>query len=185
MVVGCLLAHGFDDAAYRIPRERLEAAGVWVRIVGLRSGVVLLGRSGVERVRVEVAVEDAYARDFAGLYIPGGRSPDKLRADPRVVGFVRDVFRMGKVVGAVGHGAQLLLSAGLVRGRRLTASPTVRCDLRAAGALVVDREVVVDGNLITSRTSDEHDIDAFSLALRTALGLPEEMQDVISVQLSG
>lgn len=186
MTVGCLLAQGFDDVALRIPRERLQAAGVHVILVGSRSGAELLDRHRHERVRVEVGMKNAHPDDFAGVYIPGGRSPDRLRADARVVAFVREIFRAGKPIGAIAHGPQLLLTAGLVRGRRLTASPTVRGDLRAAGAFVLDRAVVVDGNLVTSRTSDEDDIDAFSVALLTALGLGPEAQaeDVISVQPS-
>lgn len=185
MVVGCLLAQGFDDVAYRLPRERLEMAGVEIRILGTKRGARLVGRFGKERAFVDAGINEVHPRDFAAIYIPGGQSPDRLRAHPNVVSLVRDVFRMGKPIGAIGHGAQLLLSAGLVHGRRLTASPTVRVDLEAAGAWVVDREVVVDGNLITSRTSDDHDIDAFSLALLSALGLSAGVQDVISVQPSG
>lgn len=185
MVVGCLLAQGFDDVAYRLPRERLESAGVEVRVVGMKRGARLLGRLGDERAFVDSGIDEVHPGDFAAIYIPGGQSPDKLRAHPKVVTLVRDLFRMGKPIGAIGHGSQLLLSAGLVQGRRLTASRTVRVDLEAAGAWVMNREVVVDGNLITSRTSDDHDIDAFSLALLSALGLSAGVQDVISVQPSG
>lgn len=187
MIVGCLLARDFADATYRLPRQRLEMVGIEVCVIGLRKGQSLLGLEGHERVWADVGIEAACHADLAGIYIPGGSSPDRLRAHPRVIELVQRLFRTGRPIGAIGHGPQILLTAGLVRGRRLTASPTVRGDLMAAGAIVLDREVVVDGNLVTTRGMYEGDLDAFSIALLSLLGMfPDQWhEDVISVQLSG
>jgi len=163
-------------------------AGLEVCIVGLRRGQSLLGLNGHERVCVDLAIHSVRPLDFAGIYIPGGSSPDYLRADPRVIELVQRLFRTGRPIGALGHGPQILLTAGLVRGRRMTASPTVRIDLMAAGATVLDREVVVDGNLVTSRAMQQGDLDAFSTAFLSLLGAFSDWpleDDVISVQLSG
>lgn len=187
MLVGCLLARDFDDDGYSLPRERLEAAGVDVRIVGLRRGQLLLGLEGRQRVCVDLSVRVACATDFDAIYIPGGSSPDHLRAHPLVIEFVRKLFRAGKPIGALGHGPQVLLTAGLVRGRRMTASPTVRGDLLLAGAHVIDRAIVVDGNLVTTPSTHAGEIETFSHVLLSMLGVPTEpfAEDVISVQLSG
>lgn len=187
MIVGCLLARDFDDAAYRLPRERLEEAGVSVRVVGLRRGQVLVGLGGRERVRVDAGIATVHPIELDGIYIPGGSSPDHLRSHPLVIDLVRRIFRAGRPVGALGHGPQVLLTAGLVRGRRMTASPTVRGDLLAAGATVLDREIVVDGNLVTTRSTHPSEIDVFSYVLLSMLGIVTDpfMDDVISVQLSG
>ncbi len=107
-----------------------------------------------------------------GLLIPGGYSPDKLRADDRFVQFVRDFDATKRPLAAVCHGPQLLLTAELVQGRTLTAWKTVQGDLRQAGAHVRDQEVVVDDNWITSRKPD--DLEAFSAKLIEELGELEE-----------
>src|SRR5207248_1881181 len=104
--------------------------------------------------------------------IPGGYSPDKLRADDRFVEFVKEFDATGRPLAAVCHGPQLLLTAELQRGRTLTAWKTVQGDLRQAGAAVEDREVVVDDNWITSRKPD--DLEAFSAKLIEELGELEE-----------
>jgi protease I len=107
-----------------------------------------------------------------GLLIPGGYSPDKLRADDRFVKFVRDFDATKRPIAAVCHGPQLLLTAELVQGRTLTAWKTIQGDLRQAGARVQDQEVVVDDNWITSRKPD--DLEAFSAKLIEELGEQEE-----------
>ena len=109
--------------------------------------------------------------DFDALFIPGGYSPDHLRADDRVVDFTRAFFERERPVFAICHGPQLLITADVVRGRTMTAWKTIQVDLAKAGARVVDEEVVVDRNLVTSRQPS--DVDAFSresLALLQRLG---------------
>jgi protease I len=113
--------------------------------------------------------------DYDALLIPGGYSPDHLRADPRFPAFVKQFNATGQPLAAVCHGPQLLITAGLVRGRTMTAWKTIQEDLRQIGANVVDREVVVDGSWITSRQPS--DLEAFSQALLRALEQPAEEEE--------
>jgi len=158
--IACLLASDFEDSELRIPCDRLRAAGYVVEIIGFHAGERLEGKRGDEAVVTDLAIGDADATAYEGLLIPGGYSPDKLRADERFIAFVREFDQTKRPLGAVCHGPQLLLSAELQRGRTLTAWKTVQGDLRQAGANVKDEEVVVDENWITSRKPG--DLDAFS-----------------------
>lgn len=151
MKIACILADGFEDSEFRIPLDRLKAAGFEVVVIGEQAGAELAGKRGEERVRVDTSIDDVLVEDYDALFIPGGYSPDHLRADPRFVGFVAGFDDAEKPIAAICHGAQLLLTADRVKNRTLTAWSTVQVDLKRAGANVVDREVVVDGHLITSR----------------------------------
>jgi protease I len=170
--IACLLAAGFEDSELRIPYDRLRAAGYDVRIIGSKAGEKLAGEKGRETARVELSIDEADPNDYEGLLIPGGYSPDRLRADERFVEFVRAFDASGRPLAAVCHGPQLLLTAELQRGRTLTAWITVQGDLAQAGANVVDQAVVVDRNWITSRKPD--DLEAFSAKLIEELGELEE-----------
>ncbi|MBS2032731.1 MAG: type 1 glutamine amidotransferase [Deltaproteobacteria bacterium] len=161
--IACILGDGFEDSEFRVPYDRLQSQSFYVEIIGKQVGEVLTGKRGHEKVRAEIGIDDARVEDYDLLLIPGGHSPDHLRADPRFVAFVRDFDAAGKPIAAVCHGPQLFLSAGLQRGRTLTAWPTVQSDLREAGANVKDEQVVEDGNWITSRKPD--DLQAFSDAI--------------------
>lgn len=165
--VAILLGPLFEDSEFRIPAERLAAAGHQLTVVGSRAGEQVTGKRGEETVSVEAAARDLRAADFDALVIPGGQAPDKLRMDPDVVGFVRAFARTGRPLAAVCHGPQLLIEADLVRGRKVTSWPSVRKDLENAGAHWMDRQVVVDAELITSRKPD--DLVAFSEAVQSAL----------------
>lgn len=185
MAVGCIVARRFDDASFRFPYDQLTRAGVAVRVIGQRRGAHLTGSRGREHVRVEVGIDEAKVDDFAALYIPGGLAPDRLRADPRVVAFVRAFHRAGKPIAAICHGPKLLVSAGIVRGRKVTARESLRDELVSAGALVVDRAVVVDGNLITSRTVDDLEQLTDELLASIGAGPRARVEDLISIQPSG
>ena len=113
------------------------------------------------------AIDEVKPQDYQALLIPGGQSPDHLRADPRVVQFVKAFDALKRPIAAVCHGPQLLLSARLVKGRTLTAWKTVQDDLEQAGAKVLDQPVVIDQNWITSRKPE--DLEKFSEALIQAL----------------
>ena len=153
----------FEDAELTVPRERLRAAGHDVTLIGTEAGRRVSGKRGKTEVTIDVSGADADPGAFDALVIPGGYSPDHLRTDRGVVAFVRRFCESGKPVAAVCHGPQLLIEAEAVNGRTLTSWPSVRKDLENAGARWVDREVVEDGSLITSRKPE--DLEAFSAAL--------------------
>ncbi len=157
MIIACLLSDDFEDAELRIPYDRFRQAGHEVYVVGVERGKMLVGKKGLEKVRVEKAIDDVRADEFDALFIPGGYSPDRLRGDERFVRFTKEFA--GKPILTVCHGPQLLLTAGMVKGRTMTAWKTVQKDLELGGAKVLDREVVIDANLLTSRSPS--DLEAF------------------------
>jgi len=165
--VAVVLGNDFEDSEFRVPYDRLKAAGHNLTIIGEKAGETVKGKKGKESVKVEASGSDRNAIDFAGLLIPGGYSPDHLRTDEAIVRLVKDFARAGKPIAAVCHGPQLLIEADLVRGKTVTSWPSVKTDLTNAGARWVDREVALDGGLITSRKPD--DLEAFSSAFIEAL----------------
>src|SRR5690606_36336389 len=128
-------------------------------VVGTAAPAGVHGKRGDDQVGTERATKECSAEEFDGLVIPGGYSPDKLRLDRAAVQLVGDMFQANKPVAAICHAASLLVEADCVRGRTLTSWPSVRRDVENAGGKWVDRELVEDGNLITSRTPD--DLDSF------------------------
>ncbi len=170
--IACLLAEGFEDSELRVPLDRLREAGYLVEIIGADPGQTLAGERKRETVTTDFGIDEVQVGDYEGLLIPGGYSPDKLRADQRFIDFVKDFDRTRRPLAAVCHGPQLLLAAELQRGRTLTAWKTIQSDLRQAGANVKDQAVVVDGNWITSRKPD--DLQLFSAKLIEELGNLEE-----------
>src|SRR5438552_12795527 len=165
--VALLLGQGFEDSEFRIPYDRVRKAGYQVDIIGPKAGMELKGYKGKEVVKAEKGVDEVRPEDYLGLLIPGGQSPDHLRADQRFVDFVKRFDSLKRPLAAVCHGPQLLLSARLVRGRTLTAWSTVQGDLQQAGANVKDEQVVIDQNWITSRKPD--DLQAFGDAMIDSL----------------
>ncbi|MFZ0129339.1 MAG: type 1 glutamine amidotransferase domain-containing protein [Candidatus Dormiibacterota bacterium] len=168
MRIACLLDNDFEDSEFRKPYDAFTAAGHQVVVIGLERDARLTGKQGKEVVRVDRSIDEVSPDEFDALFIPGGYSPDHLRADKRMVAFTKAFFDRERPVFAVCHGPQLLLTAGVVEGRTMTAWKTIQVDLRAAGANVVDKEVVVDGNLVTSRQPG--DLEAFSKAALEMLG---------------
>jgi protease I len=157
MRIACVLAEGFEDSEFKKPYDAFRDAGHEVVVIGAKKGDKIEGKKGKEKTKADLGIDEARREDFQALFIPGGHSPDMLRADPRFVEFVK-MFE-DKPILAICHGPQLLMTADLVEGRHMTAWKTVQQDLECAGADVVDEEVVVDGNLVTSRQPD--DIPAF------------------------
>ncbi|GBG35970.1 type 1 glutamine amidotransferase domain-containing protein [Mycobacterium montefiorense] len=155
-VIAILAADGVEKAELEQPRAAMKQAGARVEVLSLKAGEIQAREHDLEpagRFTVDRVVADASVEEFAGLILPGGTvNPDKLRKDPTAVSFVRDFVGSGKPVAAICHGPWTLVEAGVVAGRTLTSYPSIRTDLRNAGAHVVDEEVVVDGNLITSRS---------------------------------
>lgn len=161
--IAILAADGVEKVELEQPRAALEKAGAQVEVLSLKAGEIQARNHDLEPAGtfdVDRAVSDASVGEFDGLVLPGGTvNPDKLRLDKTAVSFVREFVVSGKPVAAICHGPWTLVEAGVAVGRRLTSYPSIRTDLRNAGAHVVDEEVVVDGNLITSRSPS--DLPAF------------------------
>jgi protease I len=153
----------FEDSEFRVPYDRIKAAGHEVVIVGLEKGKQVEGKRKKERITIEAGADDVSAEQFDALVIPGGYSPDKLRASIPAVRLTRDMYVAEKPVAAVCHAPWMLVEADVADGHTVTSWPSIRTDLINAGARWVDREVVEDGNLITSRKPD--DLEAFSAAI--------------------
>ncbi|AUX23238.1 glutamine amidotransferase [Sorangium cellulosum] len=161
--VAFLVDEMFEDSEFRVPYDRVRSAGHEAVLVGLAAGKELVGKRGKETIRTERAAEDVSEDDFDAVVIPGGYSPDHVRTSTAAVGLVRNAFNQGKPVAAICHAGWVLAEADIADGRTLTSWPSIKTDLLNAGARWVDREVVEDGNLITSRKPD--DLPAFCDAL--------------------
>ena len=161
--VAILVADGFEQVELTGPRQALDAAGAQTFIVSPAQGKVK-GWQHTEwgdQFPVDVPLEKANPADYDALLLPGGvMNPDKLRANPKAVQFVKQFFSAGKPVGAICHGPWTLVEAGVVKGRTMTSYESIKTDLINAGAQWVDREVVTDHGLVTSRKPD--DIPAFN-----------------------
>lgn len=149
----------FEDVEYTEPAKAFLKAGHDLVHVGLTAGDTVHGKKDRTPVTIDRAASGVSADDFDALFIPGGYSPDKLRAHDAPVEFVRAFVESGKPVLAICHAPQLMITAQVLRGRKITGWKSVAQDIRNAGADYIDREVVVDGNLVSSRQPD--DIPAF------------------------
>jgi protease I len=165
--VAILVEQEFEDSELSGPRDALIAAGATVVMVGPISGAEYRGKRGEAVVTSELAAGAAHMKDFDALVIPGGHAPDKMRMRHAMVDLTRDAMDANKPVAAICHGPQLLISANALRGRTLTCWPSIAIDVKNAGVLYVDKPVVEDGNLITSRKPD--DVRAFSEAIVRAV----------------
>jgi protease I len=175
MRVACVLANGFEDSEFKQPYDALKQAGHEVTIVGMEAERRLNGDKGKETATTEKAFADLSPDEFDALLIPGGFSPDRLRAQPPAVAFVKSFFEKEKPILAICHGPQLFITAGTYGGHRLTAWKTIQGDLKLLGADVVDEEVVVDRNLVTSR--QPQDLPAF---IREGLKLLSKVPTAVS-----
>lgn len=149
----------FEDSEFQLPYDQLTGHGHQVVIFGSQKATTIKGKRGEAEATVTHTADELEPADFDALVIPGGYSPDHLRNDALVVDFVRCFAETEKPLAAICHGPQLLIEADVVRGKTVTSWPSVRKDLENAGARWLDQEVVVDGNLITSRKPD--DLPAF------------------------
>ncbi|MBL7260272.1 type 1 glutamine amidotransferase domain-containing protein [Paractinoplanes lichenicola] len=161
--VAILAADGVERVELEQPRQALREAGAGTDIVSIRGGEIQARNNDLEDAGtfpVDQLVGSVSVDDYDALLLPGGTvNPDKLRMEPAAVQFVRDFVQSGKPVASICHGPWNFVEAGVARGRRLTSWPSVRTDLRNAGAEVVDEQVVTDGNITTSRSPD--DLPAF------------------------
>src|SRR5271154_5497385 len=165
--VAILAADGVEKVELEQPRSLLTENGAQVQLLSLKTDDIQARNHDLEPAgtfRVDRTVSEVSVDEFDALVLPGGTvNPDKLRLDDAAVAFVRAFVNSGKPVAAICHGPWTLVEAGVVAGRKLTSYPSIRTDLRKAGAKVVDEEVVVDGNLVTSRSPA--DLPAFCSAI--------------------
>ena len=157
--VAILATDGVERVELEQPRQALDGAGAQTTLLSIKTGEIAARKFDLEDAgtfTVDRLVNDASPDEFDALLLPGGTvNPDKLRMEPAAVKFVRDFVQSGKPVASICHGPWNFVEADVARGRRLTSWPSVRTDLRNAGAEVVDEEVVTDGNITTSRSPDD------------------------------
>jgi protease I len=165
--VAILVENDFEDSELTGPRDALLAAGATVVIVGPTVNTEFKGKKLGTVVTSELAAGSAKTKDFDAVVIPGGYAPDKMRMRHAMVDFTREMYEAGKPVAAICHAASMLISANAVKGKTLTCWPSVAIDVKNAGGMYVDKPVVEDGNLITSRKPD--DIPFFNDAIIRAL----------------
>lgn len=161
--VAILATDGFEQAELTEPRKALDAASAETRVVSPKADRIRGWKSKEwgDEVRVDAPLDQAKPEDFDALLLPGGvMNPDSLRMQPNAVAFAKAFFDAGKPVAAICHGPWTVIEAGAARGRQMTSWPSLKTDLKNAGANWVDKEVVVDQKLVTSRKPD--DIPAFN-----------------------
>ena len=157
---------GFEESELFGPREILIGLGADVKLASpdLKPIQATVRDDPGRTIRPDMTIEEAAADDFDALILPGGvRNPDTLRTNAAAIALIRDFHRAGKPIAAICHGPWLLVEADIVRGRTATAWPSIRTDLKNAGANVVDEPAAIDGNIITSRRPD--DVEAFTSSL--------------------
>jgi protease I len=161
--VAILATDGFEQVELTEPKKALEQAGATTEVVSPKSGEIKAWKftEWGDKVKVDKTLDQAKAQDYDALVLPGGViNPDHLRMEPKAVQFVEDFVSSGKTVAAICHGPWTLVEAGVVKGRTFTSWPSLKTDLKNAGATWVDKEVVTDGQFISSRKPD--DLPAFN-----------------------
>lgn len=158
----------FEDSEYAEPAKAFQEAGHTLTHIGLKAGETVQGKKENTPVQIDKSIDSVSPADFDALLIPGGYSPDKLRAHENAVKFTRNFMESGKPVFAICHAGQLLVSADVIRGRKMTGWKSIVQDLKNAGAEYLDQEVVEDGNLVSSRHPG--DLPAFIEASLKRLG---------------
>jgi protease I len=160
--IAIVATDGFEQSELLEPRKALEAEGAKVEVIAPKSGDIqgMEHHDKGQKVHVDRTIDEVKSEDYAALVLPGGvANPDALRTMPKVVGFIKKFFDDQKPVAAICHGPWTLVEAGVVKGATMTSWPSLKTDLKNAGANWVDREVVRDGRLVTSRKPD--DLPAF------------------------
>ena len=164
--IAILAENMYQEMELWVPYYRLREEGAEVKVVGADGARSYASKHGYP-VTVDVQADQVKAVEFDAVVVPGGYAPDMMRRHPAMVALVREAAQQGKVVAAICHAGWMLVSAGILKGRKATSFFSIKDDLVAAGADWVDAEVVVDGGLITSR--NPNDLPAFCRAIVTAL----------------
>ena len=142
--------NGFEDRELMYPYYRFQEAGYKVDMVGPKAKAAYKGEHGLT-VKSDLSPAEVKMDDYVAIIIPGGRAPDRMRTNTGLVNLVKEASQKGKVIAAICHGPQLLIEAGVVKGKKATCYASVSTDLKNAGGVYLDKSVVVDGNLMSSR----------------------------------
>ncbi|MBW7474363.1 type 1 glutamine amidotransferase [Paenibacillus oenotherae] len=153
--VAFLLGDEFEDSEMTNPYEAITKNGHEAVIISLERGAELRGKNGTIAYKAHLSASEADPRDYDAVIIPGGKSPSHLLDNEDIITFVKEMDRDGRTIAAICHGPQLLVKAGLLDGRNLTAYPQLHAEINDAGGRFIDKAVVVDENLITSRTPED------------------------------
>lgn len=172
--IAILIEEGFEDSELMESHRAMRGAGAKVVIVGSGSKASYNGKRGKATITVDATADKVEAEDFDAIIIPGGHAPDKMRLHQPMIDLVRRAYDLGRIVAAICHGPQLLISADILKGHRITSWPSIAIDLKNAGAEWVDDVVVQDGNLITSRKPA--DLPRFNKAIIEALRVQKRME---------
>ncbi len=151
--IAMFVENSYEDLEFWYPYLRMKEAGAKVTVIAPKSETYK-GKHGLE-AKADESIKNVAAKNFDALIIPGGYSPDKMRRHEAMVNFVKKIYEDGKIVAAVCHGPWMLASAGIIKDKKLTSFFSIKDDLINAGAKWADKEVVVDGNIITSRNPDD------------------------------
>ncbi|MBV9388981.1 MAG: DJ-1/PfpI/YhbO family deglycase/protease [Chroococcidiopsidaceae cyanobacterium CP_BM_ER_R8_30] len=163
-----LIENGFEDVEFQVPYQGLKMAGIEVVVLGSQMNQEYKGKQNKVSIQTNGTTTVALAIDFDAVVIPGGIAPAKMRINPNTIRFVQEAMAQGKLVAAVSHGPQVLISADLLKGKRATSFIDIRQDLVNAGATYLDRPFVIDDNLLTARQPG--DLAIFTTALLNRLG---------------
>ena len=144
------IANMFEDVELIYPYYRMKEEGAKVYLLGQDEAETYTGKKGLSE-KSDISIRNADSSEFDFLIIPGGYSPDQMRMEPKFIEFTKEMNEQGKIIAAICHAPWILASADIIRQRRVTSWPSLKDDLVNAGAEYVDQEVVVDGNIITSR----------------------------------
>lgn len=166
--IAVLIENMFEDSEYAEPAAAFKRAGHELIHVGLEKGAAVTGEKKRKKAKVDRAINEVTVNDFDAIFIPGGYSPDRLRFYDDIVAFVREFAQANKPVFFICHGAQLLITADVIKGRKVTGWKSISRDIKNAGAEFIDQEVVEDSNFISSRSPK--DIPAFVQACLNKLG---------------
>jgi protease I len=169
--IAILIEDDFEDSEVAEPMRALKNAGARLTLVGSGSKSEYQGKRGSATFKADTTADKVSFDLLDGVVIPGGHAPDRMRLHQPMIDLVKKAVDSGKVVGAICHGPQMLISADVVRGRQVTSWPSIAVDLRNAGAIWVDSPVVRDGNIVTSRRPA--DLPKFSRAMIEALRAPD------------
>ncbi len=174
--VAILIENGVEDAEFLVPYNALKLSEAEVVVLGSRMNEKYQGKQGKMNHVPDGTTTEAYPEDFDAVIIPGGQAPDKMRCNPHTVNFVKKAMEQGKLIAAVCHGPQLLIEADILRGKQATGFISIRKDMMNAGAIYLNKRLVIDGNLITSRQPG--DLAIFTTAILNRLGLGGKQADL-------